>query len=875
MAEDKDYAAKCFARWKSEIDYALKDEKYRKWLDQCDKIIKRYRDDRQQSATTDLSRRRYNILWANVQTLGPAIYGKMPKPIAERRFLDRDPAARLASLILERVLSFQMDIGGFHSATDRGVQDYLLPGMGQVWIRYEPEFEKVQAQNNKIEAEEQTESASEENDEGFGEPEDKLAFERVCFDYVFYRDFLWSPSRLWREVPWVAKRCWLDKAESEEEFGEDIANRMIFGDPRQKDLSGVNTTETITLGKSKKAEVWEIWCKPERKVYFIAPDSPNLVLKEQEDPLNLEGFWPCPPPLFTTQTSDTLVPVPDYIEYQDQAMELDDLTDRIDNITTALRVNGVYNAEFPALQRLLQQGVDNKLIPVDDWAAFAEKGGTEGAISLVPIDKIIQVLQTLYDAREHTLQDCYQITGVSDIIRGATDAQETATAQRIKANYATGRLGSRQETVAEFCANLVRIAAELIAEIFSDDSLRQMSGIDQMFRDQIRQAVEDAELPPKPQEQPQQGQQASPLAPQAQQFAMLQWQQAVQLAKQQAGQQKSQELEQQFQQALAILRSDKLRGFRVDIETDSTIADDLQQDKQAVTEFVQGLFGSIQGAEQTLAAAPELVKPLGDTILFAARKFRVGRTLEASWEDAIDKLEKRIEDMRNQPPQPSPDQIKAESDQQIAQAKVQTENVKAAAESQKAQLEAQIGQLEIQAKQKELELNGTIEALKLRNEQLTASVDQTTEIVKAKFALLQAILVARIQAGADLDSANVESEVEMTLGFATMEHEARMQALDHAHEAGMQTAQNQQTVQENAPTPEGKPKPKAKPIRKADKQHEEAMQRMAEVAANHEKVQQALMHVGNAMNAMAQARNAPKRIVHGPDGRPVGIEAVS
>lgn len=866
---DAKYSQNQFARWLAEIKHATKDEKYRKWLDQCDKIVKRYRDERRMSSA-DVSRRRYNILWANVQTLGPAIYGKMPKPIAERRFLDRDPSARLASLLLERVLAFQMDVGGFHEATDKSVHDYLLPGLGQVWVRYEAEFEsnKLETEDVEIGAKEEAESPDEANDEGFGEVEEKLSYEQICFDYVFYRDFLWSPSRVWKEVPWIAKRCWLDKAESEEEFGQEIANQMVFGDPRQKDLSGVQSTDPIVLGNSKKAEVWEIWCKPERKVYFIAPDSPGLLLKEEDDPLKLEGFWPCPEPLFATQTNDTLVPVPDYIEYQDQAMELDDLTDRIDNITTAVRANGVYNAEFPALQRLMQSGQDNKLIPVDDWSAFSEKGGMPGGVSLLPMEEIITVLQTLYDAREHTLQDCYQITGVSDIIRGATDPNETASAQKIKANYATGRLGSRQERVAEFCAQLVRIAGELIAEVFSDDSLKQMSGIDQMFRDQVRQAIEDTPAPPKPELPP-----TAP--PQALQLAQQQWQMQFDVAKKQAAATKQQELDAQFAGALAILRSDKLRGFRVDIETDSTIADDLQQDKQAVTEFVQSLFQSIQGAEVTLSQAPELVKPLGETILFAARKFRVGRTLEAAWEDALDKLEKRIEDMRNQPKQPSPDELKAQADVQIAQAKVQTENIKAAAESDKARLENAAAQAKIQGEQQALQLQATIDALKLRNEQLTASVQNTTEIVKAKFALLQAILVARISAGADLDSANVEAEVEMALGFATMEHERRMQEMDQQHEQSLQTQQqgHEQTMQANAPQPEGsKSKPKQKPLRKADQQHEEAMSRMAEVASKHEQVAQALMHVGNSLKEAAAARKAPRRIVTGPDGRPVGIQ---
>lgn len=808
MAEKDDQ--RDFALWLSEIQHAQKDPAYRKWLDQSERITKRYRDERK-SATIDYSKRRYNILWANVQTLGPAVYGKAPKPVVERTFLTRDPVGRLASLILERVITIQMRVGKFHTAAKKARRDYLLPGMGQIWVRYEPTFEsaKVQGENDEIEAEEADESPDEEADEGLGTPEDKLTYESLCFDYIFYRDFLWSPSRAWCETPWVARRIWPDKAEAIEQFGQEIADKMVFGDPRQKDLSGVQTTEPIVMGRSKKAECWAIWCKPERMIYYIAPDTPGVVLKRQPDPLKLEGFFPCPEPLFATQTNDTLIPVPDYVEYQDQAMELDDLTDRIDNITSALRVNGVYNSEYPALQRLLQAGQDNKLIAVDDWAAFAEKGGIPGAMSLVPIQDIITVLQSLYEARDHTIQDIYQITGISDVIRGATDPNETFGAQKIKANYATGRLGSRQEDVAEFCANIVRIAAEMIAELFSDESLLQMSGVDQMFEDQVREAVEAVPQPQMPQI-------PDGAPPQAQQIAQQQVQAQWEQAKQQAAQAKSQELHQQFDAALKILRSDKLRGFRVDIETDSTIADDLQQDKQAVSEFVSSLFSSIQGAEQTLSVAPELVKPMGETILFAARKFRVGRSLESAWEDALDKLEKRVEDMRNQPPKPDPETIKAEAAAQLAQVKGQAVAQKSQSDTQIAQLTAQaenarskadiqVQTIQLQSEQRQDALKTQIEGLKLQLEASNNKQDNLTASQKAWLDYYGKVRVAEINAGVATDQSTVDAKVELILGLGKIVHEQTQNALDRQHEANTVVAQQQhdRTMQKEAPKPNG------------------------------------------------------------------------
>ncbi len=809
MAEDYSDAQRTFMRWQSEIDYAQKDEKYKRWLLHGDRIIRRYRDERKEGK--EAGRRRYNILWSNVQTLEPAVYGKMPKPIAERRFLDRDPTARLASLMLERTLAFQMDTCGFHAATAKAVKDQLLPGMGQVWLRYAPEFEsqKVLSENKVEESaeDESGETAEDEADEGDGEPIEKLSFERVCFDYVFYRDFLWGPSRCWDEVPWVARRSWLDKSEAIEAFGEEIADQMVFGDPKNKEWANTDAGEQIQLGKSKKAEVWEIWEKATRCVYFIAPDTVGVVLKtEEDDPLKLEGFWPCPEPLFSTQTNDTLIPVPDYVEYQDQAAELDTLTQRISVVTSAIRANGTYNSEFPALQRLFQDGQDNKLIPVDQWAAFAEKGGMKGAIDLVPMDMIVQVLNELYAARDHVIQDIYQITGMSDIVRGESDPNETLGAQKIKSHFATGRLGSRQQQVAEFCASLVKIAAEIISEVFSPESLALMSGVDQMNKEAVRKAVEAVPQPKPPQPQPGQPPQP-PVDPQQLQMQFQQMQQ-------QAAQQAMQKAQQDFQAAVKLLKDDKLRGFRVDIETDSTIADDMGEDKGLATEFVSSVFQSFEAAGPVIAQAPEMAKPVGEMLLWAMRKFRVGRTLEAAFESAMDELDERVQQMKNQPPQPSPDMIKAQSQAELAQVKgqavqqkaqsdLQISQMTAAAEDARSKADIQVQTIQLQSDQAQQKLNSQIEGLRLQLEQAQSAAKNQTDLKGRYITYLQAVRVAEIAAGVKTDESQVEAKIELALGFANMAHEKEMQAADHAQQQDMAASQqaHDQTMQENAPKP--------------------------------------------------------------------------
>ncbi len=728
-----------WARWSAELNYALKDSTYTQWLKRCEMIVKRYRDERDRA---NLKLRKFNVLWSNVQTLKPLLFSRPPKPVVERRHQDRDPSGRVASQVLERCLSFQIESSKFYDHVAKCVEDYLLPGMGQIWCSYNPSFESVEEEEGN---EEVTAKPSEPNyadkiaEDGDGEIYEKLAYETICVDYVFYRDFLWGNARTWPEVPWVARRTWLTKSEVEEQYGEEKAKQIVldFTPPR---MSTNEVQDDKTVSYFKKAEVWEIWNKSDRKVYIMPPGTPGLMLAVKDDPLKLEDFWPCPEPLFTTQSNETVVPVPDYYEYQDQAQELDDLTNRIAMITTAIRANGVYDASAKGVERLLSEGVDNKLIPVDNWAAFQEKGGSPGVISLIPMQEIMAVLSELYVARENVLNVLYQVTGLSDLVRGMGDPNETATAQRIKGQFASNRLGARQEAVARFCRDVLRIMAEVISEVFTEETLLTMSGLDIQFRDDIRRAQQEVPQPAPPQLPPE-AQQAPPEVQQAlMQQAQMQAQQQYQQQVAQAGQAKQQELMGQFTEALRILRNDKLRGFRVDIETDSTIQPDAEQAKQSSTELYTSFLQGLANAAPVLQLAPEMLDPIEQLFMFTFRTYRVGRSAEASVEQAFDKIRQRMEQQKGQQP-PNPDMIKAQAEQQKIAAQVQADKEKHALEMQSKQadfqLEQQKGQFELEQKRMEMALEAEKGEMELALAERKMQMEERQLALKERAAAVQ------------------------------------------------------------------------------------------------------------------------------------------
>jgi hypothetical protein len=100
-------------------------------------------------------------------------------------------------------------------------------------------------------------------------------------------------------------------------------------------------------------------------------------------------------------------------------------------LTEALKRRGVYDASFQELQRLAD-AEDNAFIPVDNMAMLQAGGGLANVMQEAPLDNLIKALAQLYQSRQIVIQTIYEITGISDIMRGQSASRETATAQRIK-----------------------------------------------------------------------------------------------------------------------------------------------------------------------------------------------------------------------------------------------------------------------------------------------------------------------------------------------------------------------------------------------------------------------------------------------------------
>ena len=695
MAEIKKQEESPGQYWLSQLEGAQK--VFDKWETRGKKVVKRYRDDRDAIAG---QKKKFNILWSNIQVLQPSLYGRAAKPEVSRRHMDQDPAGRLASTMLERVIDYEVSqFPDFDAAMNGVVEDRLLPGRGTAWVRYEPvivpapELDEEPAESPAMEvAEEGAQITSD------VEPSERVDSAHSPCDYVYWQDFLHSPARTWSEVWWVARWVYMTKDEGVERFGEVFKNVSLDAAEPVKDFKG-NAAAKASL--DKKAKVAEIWDKRTGAVCWVAHGYPQQ-LDSKEDPLKLEGFFPCPKPLYATMTNGTLIPVPDFCEYEDQAEELDSLTNRISMLVKACKAVGVFNGEYKELQRLLNEGVDNKLFPVTAWAALAEKGGLKGAVDMLDITTVLKALNELYVAREAVKQSIYEIMGISDILRGSSQASETLGAQQLKAQFGSLRLRNIQGDVARFASDLFRIKAQIICKYYPPELIVEISGV---------MDTDDGQDP------------------------------------------------QLLQAAVQLLQNSTIRDYQIEVESDSLAQIDEQAEKQAATEVATAVGQFIKEALPVVQAAPEMLPLVGEMLLFTVRRFRAGRSLEGSIEKAMKQLEQKAQQAAQQPPPPDPEMVKAQAQQQAEAARIQADGQIA---QMNAQSQAQVEAAKLQHEQQLAQFQAQLDEQKMAHEmQMKANEAAQTEQFnrwKAELDAATKIMVAQISAKASLDQAMQSAE---------------------------------------------------------------------------------------------------------------------
>lgn len=467
-------------------------------------------------------------------------------------------------------------------------------------------------------------------------PADQLA----AIDYVAWNDFVYAPCRVWSECRWVARRIPMTRSAVVARFRDsvdpEVINTLNFAASKRE------TDQKNKLGPrnqtSKTVDVMEIWDKERRLVFWITEGS-EVPLDVRQDTNEFPDFFPTPlPPLGRYDTSNT-IPVSDYHLSQDQYRELDDLNNRCSKLTKALQLRWVYDAGNTELAELYSTGGEFQGIPVKNWAQLqTEKGGIRGAIEFAPLDEIAATYQKLSMARDLVKNQIYEIEGISDILRGAATPYETAAATSTKAAYASSRIGIAQHDVARYIERLLSLKAHMICRFYTPETILSRCGI----------------------------------PPQADQ--------------------------QYVGAALQLLKNDQMRGFRLEVSVDSIQLPNWDQEKRERNELIQAVTALMGQGLPAVQQNPSLAPMLLTLIKFGVAGYKGAKDIEGMLDSHLQGLMQAQTQQQSQPKPPSPEEIKAQLEQQRIQAGLQEvqmqEETKRIIAQQNAMIQAQSQRLQ-------------------------------------------------------------------------------------------------------------------------------------------------------------------------------------
>lgn len=572
--------------WSKEVEGATK--RLKKFMKQGAKVENRYlghNDEQEERSRVDISR--LNLFHSNIQSLEAFMYNRVPKVDVSRSFSDaNDDVARVASLIIERVLNCDVSENGkeYDTVLKSALQDRLLPGLGCARVRYY-------------------------YDEDTGG-------EYTPVDYIHWRDVLWSDGRNFSDLTWIGFRNYLTEAQVADRFGERIAKQLSFQIRNPEEVPGDGLDKMAERDDNtvnKTAEIIEIFDRDNEKVVWYSCGLKE-VLDLKDDFLGVKGFFPCPPMMMANLTTTNYMPTADFKLAEDIYNNIDVLQTRIDKITATLRVVGVYDSKAgDSVGRMLNEGQENNLIPVENWESYTEKGGTRGSIEWFPVEEVAKTLNELVRQRSINIQLLQEVTGMADVMRGDLQNQYEGVGQtQQKTVLGSARIQSLQDQFAQFVSDLMQLKLDVIAKNYDDMTILQKANI------QFNPA--DAQLVP---------------------------------------------------QALQLIRSSD-KYFRVKVEAESMATIDLGAIRQERLEFMGAISKMLAGMAPIIEQEPGAQPLILEMVKWVMASFKGSNEIEGVLDQAISMAQQSAQQQQNEPNEAQQaEQAKTQGQLQLESAKHQ------------------------------------------------------------------------------------------------------------------------------------------------------------------------------------------------------------
>ena len=723
--------------------------------------------------------------WATVQTIQPSYYSRTPDPVAKRR-LDTGSAdtametlARLGSLSIERLGTYLIDQCSFdrvmYSTRDECIMS--SKGTNRVIYSFNSKKETSKKKLNKNQDSEGNDYYTDDEDEpvtdltGLTEEsgeyyqvteKEVLQSEQSLLIPVCYTDYGHNPdARYWEEVRYIYFINWMTKDDVAESFGKDIAKKLKFG-KKDKD-----TDERSEAQKQEKVTpVYEIWCKESKTIYHLSPDySEDFLQEPQKDTWDLPGFFPCPPFYIDNCGPDSLFPVNIYTQVKDLLEQLNGAQKRLYKLLVSTQRRGIVDGNVPELAKINNNTQEAEFLVVNNFKELvSEKGGLEQLVQYFPVGELSQAMQEVIQLNQVFDERIDMALGLPDIIQGVSDPIETAAAQKIKGKYAGQRQNLRAREFTKLVVHSIRLMVHLALKEFDSTTLSNIFGVSSWAEDE------------------------QPL----------------------------------FEQVLALLRDPVHSNIEIDIETDSSILMDDEQEVANRTQFVQT---ALQGVSQVLQVGqgnPAVMKVAAEILMLGIRGLKYGKIVEHDLEKALQQLSQpapqgppppdyEMMKLQNEQASIQNDAQKVQADMQRVQADVNKSLISERIAMQEMYSKMQIAQMEMAIKQQELfveaQKNGDTAQITILQQQLDARIQSFDEWYKAQQILNERMTIANEDKGRMTEEQRLalkELQVDPAIADKETQQEAlKAQATGYKAAADMKKSESKQappTTIINAPS---------------------------------------------------------------------------
>lgn len=489
--------------------------------------------------------------------------------------------------------------------------------------------------------------------------------ESVCVEHVLYKDVYIDPDiKRWKRCRRLAFKYYYSVPEFKDLFGSNAFDDLALAE-RNKGNSDFEKTQNI-----ETYQYWDYYTKETKWFHqssekFLEPQTQYAPDEDYDGDdidtgngiLNLPQFWPCVKPRIRNASTDGFWPTPEYYQFVDILFDIDNIFTRIIQITKIIRPKLFYDDDIDGIAEGIGIVSDTEVIGVPNLTKVLSGAGgnLNNVAQFLDITTQVNALETLTNQLEQRIGTVKQLAGVNDMLQGLSNdnSGKTLGERQMEQKYSLSLIEEMQVMMAELDRDTHELRCDIALNNFKDESL-------------VKYMIPET-------------------APENHQ--------------------------RNFRAALTLLKDNNKR-FRLDIETDSTIAINEQYNKQMRAELQNAMTQTLSGVVDLVESHPQMAKLSLETFKYYIQSFRGSKIFQEEISHSIDEvikdLEAQAEAAKNAPPQFDKDQAEHEFDMaklgqdgQIAQEKIQSEQLIKSAEMAQAErlagLEAQIEQMKLEA----------------------------------------------------------------------------------------------------------------------------------------------------------------------------------